>query len=46
MRIGVVNINGIPATNDHRKKSTIRNWINKCDFDIIGIMERNDVGER
>ena len=27
MRIGVVNINGILATNDHRKNITIRNAV-------------------
>ena len=40
-RIGVVNINGIPATNDHRKNTTIRNAVNKYEFDIIGITETN-----
>ena len=41
MRIGVVNINGIPATNDHRKNTMIRNAVNKYEFDIMGITETN-----
>ena len=40
-RIGVVNSNGIPETNDHRKNTTIRNTVNKYEFDIMGITETN-----
>ena len=41
IRIGVVNINGIPKTTAHPKNINIYENITTCNFDIMGLTEVN-----
>ena len=40
-RVGFININGLPPTNDDDKNKDILESINKCNFDFIGLAEVN-----